>query len=255
MRPVATTSATTTARILLVDDHPMVLDGLRRLISQQKDLVCCGEASTPVEAQTAVVSYKPDLVILDLRLKGGDGLELIKSLRTIIPGLRILILSQYDAPLYVERALRAGALGYVVKEQAAEDVLRAIRTVLAGEVYLARGLAALLLHKFVGTDPKAPGAGIEQLTDRELHILQLLGSGLSTREIASELRLSFKTVESHRENIKHKLGIQGAAALVHYASQWAREQVSLAPQIVREAFKRLDRSVQTTQQPPASSSK
>ncbi len=134
----------------------MVLDGLRRLISQQKDLACCGEASTAAEAQTAVVTYRPDLVILDLRLKGGDGLELIKSLRAVIPGLRILILSQYDAPLYVERALRAGALGYVVKEQAAEDVLRAIRTVLAGEVYLARGLAALLLHKFVGTDPKAP---------------------------------------------------------------------------------------------------
>src|SRR5215469_6806614 len=215
------------ARILVVDDHPMVREGLVRLISHHSDLVCCGEAGTIAEAQTLVGSQNPDLVILDLRLKGGDGLELIKSLKARFPGLRILILSQYEAPLYAERALRAGALGYVVKEQAAEEVLTAIRTVLGGQVYLTRGMAALLLHKFVGVGAKASESGVQNLTDRELHVLHLLGAGLSTREIAAELKLSFKTVETHRENIKRKLGLSGAAALIHYATNWNRQQVSL----------------------------
>src|ERR1041384_1332407 len=126
-------------RILVVDDHPLVRDGLVRLIGREKDLVCCGQAGTVGEAHAAVAKERPDLVVLDLRLKGGDGLELIKSLKAEHPGLRILTLSQHDAPMYVERALRAGAMGYVVKEQAAEEVLTAIRTVLAGEVYLTRG--------------------------------------------------------------------------------------------------------------------
>jgi DNA-binding NarL/FixJ family response regulator len=215
------------ARLLIVDDHPVLREGLKGLIDRSKDLVCCGEAGSVAEAREAVAWHKPDLVILDLRLKSGDGLELIKSLKARFPGLRILVLSQYEAPLYVERALRAGAMGYVVKEQAANEVLGAIRAVLAGEVYLTRGMAARLLHKFVGAQPEATSEGTEPLTDRELHVLHLLGSGMSTREIATELNLSFKTVETHRENIKRKLGLQGAAALIHYATEWAREYVSL----------------------------
>jgi DNA-binding NarL/FixJ family response regulator len=218
------------ARILVVDDHPMVRDGLIRLISQHADLMCCGQAESVSGTLTEVARTRPDLLILDLRLKGGDGLELIKSLKAQHPALRILILSQYDAPLYAERALRAGAMGYVVKEQAAEEVLSAIRTVLANEVYLTRGTAALLLHKFVGNLSKPTPAGADQLTDRELHVLHLLGAGLSTREVASELRLSFKTIETHRENIKRKLGLQSAAALIHYATEWARQQISFVPQ-------------------------
>ena len=223
------------ARILVVDDHPMVRDGLLRLISQQTDLVWCGEAGTVLETQIEVAKHKPDLVILDLRIKGGDGLELIKSLKAQFPALRILILSQYGAPIYVERALRAGALGYVIKEQAAEEVLGAIRTVLAGEIYLASGMASLLLHKLVGTAPRAPRRALEHLTDRELHVLHLLGAGLSTRNIAAELKLSFKTIETHRENIKHKLGLRGAAELLHYAAQWEREQISLQPRLAPRA--------------------
>jgi DNA-binding NarL/FixJ family response regulator len=217
-------------RILVVDDHPMVRDGLRRLLGQESDLIWCGEAGTVAETHTAVAALKPDLVILDLRLKGGDGLELIKSLKAQHPDLRILILSQYEAPIYVERALRAGALGYVIKEQAAEEILKAIRSVLAGEVYLTRGMAALLLRRFVGLGAKPAEGGIEPLTDRELHVLQLLGTGLSTRQIATELNLSFKTIETHRENIKRKLGLRGAAALIHYATQHAQEQISLSAQ-------------------------
>jgi DNA-binding NarL/FixJ family response regulator len=217
------------SKILVVDDHPMVRDGLRRLISQQADLECCGEAGTASDTLESVTRLKPDLVILDLRLKGGDGLELIKGLKAQQPELRILILSQYEAPIYVERALRAGALGYVVKAQAAEEILRAIHLVLAGEVYLSRTMAALLLRRFVGFGPKPTGEGIEPLTDRELHVLHLLGSGLSTRQIATELNLSFKTVETHRENIKRKLGLRGAAALIHFATQYTREQASNSP--------------------------
>jgi DNA-binding NarL/FixJ family response regulator len=219
---------TSVARILVVDDHPMIREGLVRLISRQSDLACCGEAGTVAETLSGVAAQKPDLVILDLRLKGGDGLELIKSLKSQYPDLRILILSQYEAPLYAERALRAGALGYVVKEQAAEEVLTAVRTVLAGQVYLTRGMAALLLHKFVGVTGKSTQNGVQDLTDRELHVLHLLGAGLSTREIAAELKLSFKTIETHRENIKRKLGLPGAAALIHYATNWNRQQMSLS---------------------------
>src|SRR3954469_12275388 len=177
------------ARILVVDDHPIVRSGLIRLIDQQTGMVCCGEASVAAEVQTAVSKLKPDLVILDLRLKGADGLELIKALKSRFGELKILILSQYDAPLYVERALNSGAMGYVVKEQAAEELIRAIRTVLAGEVYLTRAMAGRFLRKFVGEGAKGPQAGIDQLTDRELHVLQSLGVGLSTRQIALELNL------------------------------------------------------------------
>jgi DNA-binding NarL/FixJ family response regulator len=215
--------------ILVVDDHPMVRDGLRRLIGQQPDLFCCGEAGTAADTLEAVIRLKPDLVILDLRLKGGDGLELIKALKSQHPDLKILILSQYEAPIYVERALRAGALGYVVKAQAAEEILKAVQATLTGEVYLTRGMAAVLLRRFVGFGPKPAGEGIEPLTDRELHVLHLLGSGLSTRQIAVELNLSFKTIETHRENIKRKLGLRGAAALVHYATQYTREQMAAPP--------------------------
>ena len=220
------------SRILVVDDHPVVRSGLIRLIDQQSDLVCCGEVAAASEVQTAVARLEPDLLILDLRLKGADGLELIKSLKSQFPTLQILILSQYDAPLYVERALNSGALGYVVKEQAADELLQAIRTVLAGEVYLTRAMAGRMLHKFVGLSSKGARAGIEHLTDRELHVLQSLGTGLSTRQIALNLNLSIKTIETHRENIKRKLGLNGASELIHFANDWAREQVSVSPEML-----------------------
>ena len=220
-------SLTPKARIFLVDDHPRMRQGLVCLISQQKDLLCCGEAGTADEARAAVAELKPSLVILDLRLKRGDGLELIKSLKCLQPDLRILILTQYDAPLYAERALRAGALGYLIKDQAADEVLNAIRTVHSGQVYLTRAMAGLMLNKMVGAAGKQPRTGVEQLTDRELHVLQLLGAGLSTRQIAVSLKLSFKTIETHRENIKFKLGLRNAVELVHFATTWASQQGAL----------------------------
>jgi DNA-binding NarL/FixJ family response regulator len=169
---------------------------------------------------------------MDLRLKNGDGLELIKSLKAQIPHLRILVLSQYEAPEYAERALRAGAMGYVMKQEPADEVLNAIRTVLAGEVYLTRGMAGVFLRKLMVMAPKAISQGVKDLTDRELHVLALLGTGLSTREIAAELKRSVKTVETHRENIKQALSLQNAAELIHYATEWANEQIFLTPKIL-----------------------
>lgn len=208
----------------------MVREGLTALINQQPDLICCGQASTAAETQSAVVKLKPDIVILDLRLKSGDGLELIKVLKAQTPNVPVLIHSQHEAPIYIERALRAGAMGYLTKDQGAQDVLLAVRTVLNGEVFLTRGSAALMLQKLVGRSLQVAKTGIDELTDRELHVLQLLGTGMSTRDIASELNLSFKTIETHRENIKRKLGLKGASQLLHFASEWAREQIALPPQ-------------------------
>jgi len=234
MDPISPSREAAKVRILIADDHPLVRDGLALLISGQHDLTCCGQASTVAETQIQVARLQPDLIILDLRLKDGDGMELIKILREQHPAVRIMILSQHTGALYVERALRAGAVGYVSKEHAAEELLKAIHAVLAGEVYLERGMAALLLHRFVGTPVQAAFGGVEQLTDREMHVFQLLGAGRSTREIAADLNRSFKTVESHRENIKRKLQIHGAAELINRAIEWALQPISLsAPVEVR----------------------
>jgi DNA-binding NarL/FixJ family response regulator len=226
--PTSPSNEQAKARILIADDHPLVRDGLSLLIRGQSDLTCCGQAGTVAETQILAAKYQPDLITLDLRLKGGDGMELIKILKAEHPAVRIMILSQHTGALYVERALRAGAMGYVSKEHAAEELLKAIHAVLAGEIYLERGMAALLLHRFVGTPTQAAPGGIEQLTDREMHVFQLLGAGRSTREIATDLNRSFKTVESHRENIKRKLQLSGAAELVNRAIEWALEPISLS---------------------------
>ncbi len=208
------------ARVVVVDDHPVVREGLLAMIRRHQEFICCGEADSVAGAQETVESVKPDLLLLDLRLRNGDGLELIKTLRSRFPSLRILVISQFDEAIYAERALRAGARGYLMKEQATQEVLTAMRTILAGELYVSPKIAALALHKLVETTPPVPGSGIASLTDRELEVFRLLGGGLSTRQIAAELHLSFKTVETHRENIKHKLGLSGAAELVRRAREW-----------------------------------
>jgi DNA-binding NarL/FixJ family response regulator len=170
----------------------------------------------------AVEAHKPDLVSLDLWLNSRDGLETIRTLKSRFPSLRILVLSQFDEMLYAERVLRAGASGYVTKEQGVKEVLTAIRTVLAGERYVSSKIAALVLHKMVDARQGSRNRAVENLTDRELQILGLRGAGLSTRKIAEGLHVSFKTVETHRENIKHKLGLSDAVELVRYAANWGR---------------------------------
>jgi len=215
--------------ILIVDDHPLYRHGLKLLIERQADLCCCGEADSAASARQAVTATKPDILILDLRLGNEDGVELIKSLKTQFPLVPILVVSQHDESMYAERALRAGANGYVMKEEATEEVLSALRTVLAGELYVSRKMAAVVLRKIFQLHQETPSHGLEHLSDREMQIFQLLGRGLSTRKIAEQLFLSFKTVEAHRENIKHKLGLHLAADLLLRAAEWVQGHPSPPP--------------------------
>jgi DNA-binding NarL/FixJ family response regulator len=212
-------------RVLVADDHPIVRDGLVQLINQQADLICCGQAATQTEVFAAVTAQRPELLVLDLRLKDGDGLELIKSLKSQHPDLPILVLSQFDEELYAERALRAGAFGYVMKEQASKEVVDAMRTVLAGRLYVTTAMTARLLQKAITSKQPSAKPSAENLTDRELQVLHYLGSGLSTRDIAAKMRLSIKTVETYREHLKHKLGLRNAEELVYYARNWAEKNL------------------------------
>jgi DNA-binding NarL/FixJ family response regulator len=217
--------------IFVVDDHPLVRNGLAQIINQQSDMFCGAEAADSAEALKSFSLHNPHLVLLDLRLKNCDGLEFIKSLKAQYPSVRILVLSQFDEELYAERALRAGAHGYIMKEFATEEVLNAIRAVLAGEIYLTRAMTTHLLQKTLAT--RLPHSNdVERLTDRELHVLQLLGTGLSTREIAAQMKLSVKTIETYREHLKHKLNLDNASALVQYAAQWVEKQ---SPSLVATA--------------------
>lgn len=211
-------------RVLVVDDHPVVREGFASLIKRQRDFLLCGEAGTVAETYKAVETLHPDLVLLDLWLGGGDGLDLIKSLKSQYPSLRILVISFSDETVYAARSLRAGARGYVMKSQPSKEVLTAIRTVLADELYVSSTIASLMLSKSVGLSHARQSSTSELLTDRELQILQLLGAGQSTRKIAEALNLSFKTVEAHRDNIKHKLNLQDAVELIRYATTWLQEQ-------------------------------
>ena len=217
------------ATILIVDDHPIFREGLAQIINRQPDMAVCQEASDVAGATGAVEASTPHLVVLDLHLGAGDVFELIKSWRARFPNVWVLILSHHDESLYAERALRAGASGYVMKEEAAEHVLRAIRTVLAGEMYVSPKMAAKLLHKLIQAKPAGSDAGLETLSDRELHVFRLVGLGLSTRKMAEELHLSLKTIETHREHIKHKLGLPTATELVRHATQWIESSVAPVP--------------------------
>lgn len=224
MKPSPSKSPPGKTRILVVDDHPLMREALARLIGRQSDLVCCGETDSAAATHDAVERFQPNLVILDLRLRHEDGLELIKSLKLRFPALLVLVLSQSDETIYAERAMRAGAHGYLMKEEAAGEVLRAIRTVLSGERYVSAKVALRLFDKALEVEPLLLNSGIESLSDRELHVFQLLGAGLGTREIGAKLNLSFKTIETHRENIKHKLGLRGAEELVRSATEWVKNQ-------------------------------
>ena len=213
------------ARLLVADDHPLIREGLKRIIGLQADLELCGEAQSVNDVLETVAAKKPDLLLLDLHLGSGDGLELIKSLKASFPTLHILVLSQLDETVYAERTLRAGAQGFIMKEQPPAEVLNAIRVVLGGQLYVGQRLAAIALHKMLGQRPHKGtnhGHDVDKLTDRELQIFHLLGVELGVKKIAGELNLSVKTVETHRENIKHKRGFQSAAELARHATKWVR---------------------------------
>ena len=214
------------SRVVVIEDHPVLRDALQQLIDGQPDLTCVGAADNTSDAKRLVEQCKPDLMVLDLRLKTGDALDLVKSLRVEQPGLKVLVLSQYDELIFAERALRAGAFGYIMKENATEEVLRALRKVLAGELYFSERVAVAVVQRTLREKPSASRAGIELLSDRELQVFQLLGASYSAREIAEQFHLSRKTVETHCEKIKHKLSLHNAAELKQFAQKWAAENLA-----------------------------
>jgi DNA-binding NarL/FixJ family response regulator len=207
-------------RIVLVDDHPIVREGLAQLINRSGDLVICGEAADAGEALKAIEALQPDLAVVDISLRGMDGVELIKQARARWPKLMILALSMHSEELFAERVLRAGARGYIMKQEATSGVLTAIRQVLNGDIYLSPSIQAhLLRHVIIGVKERGR-LPIDTLSDRELAVLELIGRGQGTREISEELNLSIKTVESYRDHIKRKLNLRGSTQLVRYAVQW-----------------------------------
>jgi DNA-binding NarL/FixJ family response regulator len=212
-------------KVLLVDDHPLVREGLGRLINDQPDLAVFGEADGPVRALELLKHARPDLVALDLSLSGGDGLELCKQLHELYPQLPVLIISMHDESLYAERALRAGASGYVMKQAPQEQVMQAIRRTIAGETWLSEKMSAKLLRAMRGARADADVSPLERLTDRELEIFRMIGQGLSVKAIADALFLSPKTIEAHKEHIKQKLKLETSNDLLQYAIQ-ARERTN-----------------------------
>ncbi|MGA2661171.1 MAG: response regulator transcription factor [Verrucomicrobiota bacterium] len=212
------------ARVLVVDDHPIVREGIAGLIDRQPDLACCGKAGTIAQAQTALETKAIDLLLLDLRIGQGDGLETIKSFKGRFPSLPILVISQFDENTYAERALRAGARGYVMKEQATEELLGAIRQVLSGQLYFSPSFGRRAVERILNARPATRDSDLGALSDRELHVFKCVGAGKTNKQIAAELHLSVKTIETYREHLKWKLRLAGAAELAQRASDWLRDQ-------------------------------
>ncbi|MBN2193211.1 MAG: response regulator transcription factor [Polyangiaceae bacterium] len=207
-------------RILLVDDHPLLRKGLSALINQEPDLMVVGEAEDGPQALQVLANARFDLAIIDISLPGVDGIEVLKSLKERFAELPTLVVSMHDESLFAERALRAGARGFIMKQEAVESILTAIRRVLAGQIYVSERIATRMLKKLVDGDHRPNVRSLDVLTDRELTIFRLIGQGYGTRQIAEQLHLSAKTVESHRAHIKEKLDLASGTELVRYACLW-----------------------------------
>lgn len=220
--PVQRASKNGPPKVLIVDDHPVVREGIAQIIRQAGGLEVCGEADCPENALQAVSTSKPDVVVLDLSLAAGSGLGLIHDLKVWHPGLPVLVLSVHDESLYAERALRAGASGYIMKQEVTEQFVEAVRKVLGGGTYLSERMSARMLQRLAGREPDAP-TSIESLSDRELEVFRLFARGLPTREIAEGLFLSIKTVETHLDRVKTKLGLSSSRELFRYAIVWSLE--------------------------------
>jgi DNA-binding NarL/FixJ family response regulator len=212
------------SRILLVDDHPLVRERLAEIINREKDLVICGDAEDRHQALQVVKTSRPDLVIVDITLKSSDGVELIRDIHARWPALLTLVVSMHDESLYAERALRAGARGYITKQEATRNILSAIRRVLAGQIYLNESIASRILSR-LATPARAAGSTLaELLADRELQVFELTGRGLNTRQIAARLHLGVKTVETYRARIREKLDVKDPDDLLSIAISWTHRQ-------------------------------
>lgn len=220
------TSAQNGKKILLVDDHPLVREGIAALIRAAPDLRISAEVGTAAEALQAIEEEMPDLVLLDISLPGTSGVELLKDMHVRYPKLLVLVLSMHEESVYAERALRAGANGYIMKQEPGAKVIEAVRSVLRGELYVSPSLAARMVKLFVANKQgKDSRTSVERLSDRELQVYSYIGGGLSTQEVASKLSLSVKTIQTYREHIKRKLGLRNATDLVHHATHWVENEM------------------------------
>jgi DNA-binding NarL/FixJ family response regulator len=211
-------------RILVVDDHPVVREGLARVIENQSDLMICGQAATIPEALAVLAASKPDVAIVDISLGGHNAIELIKDIKVRHPELPVLVHSMHDESVYAERSLRAGAKGYIMKQEPPQNLVVALRQVLAGEIYLSQKMTKEIVHRATGKPTDTGAFPLHQLSDREFEVFELLGQGVGTREIGQRLHLSPKTVQTHREKLKCKLNLKDGMSLVRFATQWAEAQ-------------------------------
>lgn len=211
-------------RIMVVDDHPMTRGGVVHLLSKQADIMVCGEAGSPGQALVEIPTSRPDLLLTDMTMPGRSGIEFIKDVLALHPNLPILILSMHDEVIYAERALRAGARGYIMKEAGGEKLLEAIRRVLGGKVYVSEEMSAKIIDNLSAKKPRGSQSPIEKLSDREFEVFQMIGQGKSTRDIARQLSLSPKTVDVHRGHIKEKLELKDATSLIRHAVRWVETQ-------------------------------
>lgn len=212
------------AKIMIVDDHPFLRRGLTEFIEDEPDMQICGQAAGITDAIKLLMQTRPDVLIVDLSLKDGSGFELIKQVRALDKAIRMLVLSMHDETMYAERSLRAGALGYITKEEASDKVVEGIRQVMRGEVYLSDRMAGRMLNDLAAGRPRRTKSPLESLSDRELEVFELIGHAQSTKQIAKRLHLSVKTIESHRESIKRKFKLEGNLELIRCAMHWVFEQ-------------------------------
>ncbi len=220
------TSEKSVKRLVLIDDHPIMRHGLAQLIRAEEGLDVIGEAGSARDGLEVVGKLKPDLAVVDLTLPDKNGLELVKDIRALHPSTQCIVLSMHDETLYGERSLRAGARGYVMKEEAADHLVTAIRKIISGGLYVSESLNARMLEQVTGAS-RSKATGMDALTDRELEILSLIGSGVPTKNIAAQLSISARTVEAHRAHIKEKLGMTDGASLVRYAVQWVESRAKV----------------------------
>ncbi|MBH54336.1 MAG: DNA-binding response regulator [Opitutaceae bacterium] len=212
--------------IFLVDDHPLIRKGLSQLLGQEENMQICGEAENVPTALKGIPQTGPDLVIADISLPGNNGLELIKNIKALYPHLKVLVFSMHDEIVYAQRALRAGAQAYIMKQEDVEKIKVAIRRIMGGDIYVNQKVSDQLLHQIVNGTASSSQSPVDRLSDRELEVVQSIGNGLSTREIAGSLNVSVKTIESHRAHIKGKLNLKNATELVQFSVQWVEQENS-----------------------------
>ncbi len=211
-----------TKQILVVDDHPIVRDGLKTIINSQQDMNVCGEADSGFDAMKTIAELDPDIIIVDISLKFSDGIELTKSIKSRYPKLSVIVFSIHDESVYAERALLAGAKGYLMKDAGSDKVINAIRTVISGDIYVSPTISKRFMHQIAGEKVGDYNTPIENLSDRELEIFKLIGQGYKSSHIAAQLHLSPKTIETYRSRIKLKLNLTNAAELLQYSIKWAK---------------------------------